>query len=319
MTLKENLLELNIVVDNEYLDKYCELIMCNKHNKKEKFKTQKHHIIPRYYYNYNNLKINDSDENTVHLSHYNHLLAHLLLCKCSTETYLPANEFALNRLLKVGNKEFIIKLDVDLNDDIKIEISKYLEDAMVYRSELTKKQHLDGKVNISGLLEKQFRADGRIFVVNEDEVRHLILPEELDYYMSKGYKKGKYFNKNNNPSFGKSLTDETKQKIAMAHKGKHHPHSEESKKKISEKLKGKSHYWNERSAKTLKSKKYRWWNNGVIEKLSIECPGDNFKLGKLKRPNRHWYNNGIIEVWVEEKPEGFKEGRLYHSRKNIKD
>ena len=45
MTLKEKLLVLDLVVDNEYLDKYVELIESNRETKREKFKTQKHHII----------------------------------------------------------------------------------------------------------------------------------------------------------------------------------------------------------------------------------------------------------------------------------
>ena len=79
MTLKEKLLNLNIVVDNEYLDKYCELIESNKETKKEKFKTQCHHIIPRCYYIHNRIDVNNNDDNLVNLSHKNHLLSHYYL------------------------------------------------------------------------------------------------------------------------------------------------------------------------------------------------------------------------------------------------
>ena len=44
--LKEKLLSLGIVEDNEYLDFYCTLIENNRDTKREKYKTQKHHIIP---------------------------------------------------------------------------------------------------------------------------------------------------------------------------------------------------------------------------------------------------------------------------------
>ena len=47
INLREWLLELNIVNDNMYLDKYCELCFNNKNTHKQKFKTQLHHIIPK--------------------------------------------------------------------------------------------------------------------------------------------------------------------------------------------------------------------------------------------------------------------------------
>ena len=316
MALKEKLLDLNFVLDNEYLDKYCELIILNKHIKKEKFKTQLHHIIPRYYYRYNHLEIDDSIENTVYLSHYDHLLAHFLLCKCCEGKYLYANEFALNRLLKIGNKQFNLDLNSELSDSLKVEISEYLHEAMLYKSELTKKQHLEGKANVKGLIENGFSSKGRIFVVNKDEDRHLILPEELDHYISLGYKKGKYFHKESNPDFGRKFSKERRENLSKSRKGKGHPQSEESKNKIRQKLKGRKMSWGSKVSKTLKSKKYRWWTNGITEKLSIDCPEEGYYLGKLKRPNRHWYNNGILEVWQEEKPEGFLEGRLPQKKKN---
>ena len=50
--LKRKLLDLGICVDNEYLDKYVELVCSNLFTISEKGKTQSHHIVPRYYYKY---------------------------------------------------------------------------------------------------------------------------------------------------------------------------------------------------------------------------------------------------------------------------
>ena len=65
--IKNKLLNLNVFIDNEYLDKYIELIEINRNTKREKFKTQQHHIIPRSYYKHNNLEIDNSKENLVNV------------------------------------------------------------------------------------------------------------------------------------------------------------------------------------------------------------------------------------------------------------
>lgn len=113
MILKEELLKIELVVDNEYLDKYCELINLHLNDKKEKYKTQGHHIIPQYYYVDNNLKINSKKENIVNLSHKDHALAHYYLCLCSKDKYVYKNECALEYIfghnLKEMNKDEIIK------------------------------------------------------------------------------------------------------------------------------------------------------------------------------------------------------------------
>lgn len=51
-----------------------------------KFKTQLHHIIPRKYYTYNKLEINNSRENLVNLLYKDHILAHYYLALCAKET-----------------------------------------------------------------------------------------------------------------------------------------------------------------------------------------------------------------------------------------
>ena len=50
MTLKEKLLSLNLVVDNKYLDMYVKLIEDNRTTENQLYKTQIHHIVPKYYF-----------------------------------------------------------------------------------------------------------------------------------------------------------------------------------------------------------------------------------------------------------------------------
>jgi hypothetical protein len=105
---------------------------------------------------------------------------------------------------------------------------------------------------------------------------------------------------------GKKRTEETKRKISESNKGKvMGPLSEEHKQKLSVSLSGKNNPFygkqhdpekkKEMSAKasaTLKGKKPKnldmfvgsfWWNNGMINKRSKLCPGNNWTKGKLKK------------------------------------
>lgn len=74
--IKEKLLKTNCFEDNEYLNKYCELIINNLSTKKEKHKTNSHHILQRSYFKYIKEQTDDSFNNKVNLTHYNHILAH---------------------------------------------------------------------------------------------------------------------------------------------------------------------------------------------------------------------------------------------------
>lgn len=93
--IKEILLNTKYFIDNEWLNKYCELIENNRNTKKEKYKTQKHHIIPKCYYNMNKIEIDNSKENLVNLLYKDHILAHYYLCLCTEGNfhYKLANAF----------------------------------------------------------------------------------------------------------------------------------------------------------------------------------------------------------------------------------
>ncbi|WP_300924750.1 NUMOD3 domain-containing DNA-binding protein [uncultured Clostridium sp.] len=97
--LKDKLLALKIFDDNNYLDKYIELIESNRETKKEKFKTQKHHIIPRCYFKHENLEIDNSSDNLVNLLYKDHALAHYYLSLCCKGVFKYANEYALLHLI----------------------------------------------------------------------------------------------------------------------------------------------------------------------------------------------------------------------------
>ena len=78
---------------------------------------------------------------------------------------------------------------------------------------------------------------------------------------------------------GKKRSEETKKKIGEARKGK--KHSEETKKKIAESNKGK-HFSEEHKNKIGEASKGRhWFNNGIKNIMSKECP-PGFVPGRIK-------------------------------------
>jgi len=78
--MKNKLKKLKGIIINKYFRKYCDLILKNKNTPDIKFKTQKHHIIPKFYFKTNNLEIDNSKENLVNLLYKDHILAHYYLC-----------------------------------------------------------------------------------------------------------------------------------------------------------------------------------------------------------------------------------------------
>ena len=94
---------------------------------------------------------------------------------------------------------------------------------------------------------------------------------------------------------GKFASEETKNKLREAHKGKKNPfygkhHSEEAKKKMSECHKGKK-----------LSEEHK-------KKLSEAHKGK--PIGNTNVRGRHWYNNGKVNIRAKEGPPGFVPGRI---------
>ena len=73
----------------------------------------------------------------------------------------------------------------------------------------------------------------------------------------------------NNPMYGKQLSEETKKRLSEYRKGKHH--SEETKNKISEANRGNTYV-----------KGMYWYNNGEINTRAKECP-PGFTPGRLRK------------------------------------
>lgn len=135
MELKDELISLNIAIQNEYLDMYCTLIENNRNTPKQRYKTNKHHIIPRNYFKENNRQVDNSQENIVNLTYADHFLAHYYLSMCCVGRYKFYNELAVEYLQS--------KYNIDYNNYIE------LEEYQKFREQLAKEKgdRLRGKPN----------------------------------------------------------------------------------------------------------------------------------------------------------------------------
>lgn len=83
-------------------------------------------------------------------------------------------------------------------------------------------------------------------------------------------------------SKGRIVSEETRRKIREKNKG--YKHTEEAKRKISEKSKGRvvSEEVKEKVREANRRKVGRkWWNNGQINAFRLECPGPEWKRGRI--------------------------------------
>ena len=139
--IKELLLKTDLVIDNQYLDEYVELMLNNLDTTKEKGVTQEHHMIPVSAYLPKDLsktirhtrgassrdkdavKTANADPNNkrVHLSYADHIKAHLLLTRCGKSyNFILENINACVLLLNILNPaiENQIVSDLDTTDNI---------------------------------------------------------------------------------------------------------------------------------------------------------------------------------------------------------
>ncbi len=116
--LKNKLLETGIFIDNEWLDKYVELVVSNQGTSYTRFKTQNHHIIPVCYYRNRSIEVDNSINNLVTLLLKDHLLAHCYLVLSSDNKQFKANMFyaiCFISGLEVDDTKVIELVDSDLS------------------------------------------------------------------------------------------------------------------------------------------------------------------------------------------------------------
>ena len=103
--IKEALLATGQFLNNEWLDKYAVLVKENMVTEPKAEQTfwssiQKHHIIPRCYYEYVGLPVNNGQDNLVNLTVNDHANAHYYLVKASATGFMRSNMAAALNLIK---------------------------------------------------------------------------------------------------------------------------------------------------------------------------------------------------------------------------
>ena len=152
---------------------------------------------------------------------------------------------------------------------------------------------------------KQFAVDfsEKNNIVNSTDWANCVIENGIDG-QSPGFKNPKLseYNRQNprTPPSRKGAKDseDTIKKKRQAHLGKKYgPITEERREKISAATKGPrphtagknnpmyGYIWTEEQKKLLKEKRKGkvWWNNGIGSKMSINCPGNGFSRGRLKK------------------------------------
>lgn len=161
-------------IENEFFDYYVNLIEKNIDNPVEKYKTQKHHIIPRSYYKMLNQLNDDSKENIVNLLYKDHILAHYYISKCSKESIFKyKNICAVNRIIRGLHKYGFYTIE-DLIDNIDI-VQDFYEEA----------KHINClKSDTPSKISKSLV--GRISIEKDGSFKY-VKPIELDDYINNGW------------------------------------------------------------------------------------------------------------------------------------
>lgn len=280
INLREQLLELNIVNDNMYLDKYCELCFNNKNTHKQRFKTQLHHIIPKWYFRYNNLVIDNSAGNTINLFYKDHVLAHYYLALCAKDKkFLSAMIYAINII--IGSKQIKDDIKNDLNS-ILTALPKYQE---LYEISIeTKSKNLSQKlkgVKKSDIARKNMSEAKKGRKLSEEQKRKISQKLKGCKQPWAGRKQSsEEIERRRQKLLGHTTSQETRDKISKANTGK--KRTEETRNKISKNSKGRES-WN----KGLPA-----YNHGLIQISKIETQ-------ELKYINESELLDYIKDGWVK--------------------
>ena len=198
--LKETLIATGVFEENEYFEKYCDLIENNKNLSAIAHKTQCHHILPRFYYRYNNLPLDDSSENKVNLLYKDHVLAHYYLYFCFKETrYKLANRYALDIIL--GSTDISQNLD-EIVEDLS-SIQQFYETSRELASDnnpMKNKKHKsthDKKMRsdkvrkkISDTMKDVRKNTNDYISIHKGKEGKRIPPDKLEYFLSQGWEIG---------------------------------------------------------------------------------------------------------------------------------
>ena len=278
LSLRDKLLNIDDIIDNEYLYQYVCLVQERANPIHDSSLMQKHHIIPRSYFEKADQPVDDSSDNIVSLFYADHILAHYYLSLCTTGCLGKAMKNAFLMLVNFSETFEVTQLP---------EYQKLYEEW--YQSRLGVSPGNKGKP----MSEEQKRKISNSLKGHavSNETRERMRQAQLN------------------------MSPEKRQNIIIANKNKNYRPTEETRAKQSAALKGHFMSLEARakigSANSQKLRGGRWFNDGV--KNIYVRPGESVNQGwisgKIKTCKR-WYNNGLCELKSEICPEGFILGRL---------
>lgn len=248
---REKLLKLDIIDDNDYFDKYIQLIVDNKQTKKQKYKTQQHHIIPRCYYKHKKIEVDNSSNNLVNLLYRDHILAHYYLCLCVKDENIQhdcimAFTYLTDRVDTLKETTWNnLKIDIEYNrEDIIQQLPRFQE---LY--ERARKEH--GRKRRGCVpWNKGSKSSVKRVAVNNGVLTKYIPEVKLEEFLNNGWRQGRHnqeqyseviknANKGRTPhNKGKIVSDEQKEHLREINLGK--KQSIETIEKIRKKLTGHS-------------------------------------------------------------------------------
>lgn len=257
MGIIDKLTPLNIFEYNDYFLKYCALIDENIDRKKEKMKTEKHHIIPVCYYEHlgivnarKNKEVNHN--NIVNLLYKDHILAHYYLSLCAKEDWFKESNIHAFLSMTFYNKltpeelteykildkyqelyeKWIIKMSklrsgLPMSDETKDKIRQKLKG--VKKGPITEEHRKKLSEAAKHRKNGKNSTKGKISIYNKElNKKKYIEKAELDTYLSNGWVKG-------------GIPHTLESKLAIGNNTKKcllgKTRSEESKRKTSETLK----------------------------------------------------------------------------------
>ena len=204
-------------------------------------KGHKHHIIPRCWFKYNNLPVDNSKENLVLLSYEDHYRVHKLALMCATTAKMRrAMALAIHRITHGTCSEpkyWSGANNPNYGKPRSNEIRKKISETKKARMNDTLRKKLSeskkGKKNPN--YGKKFSEEHRR-KMSEAKKGHTV-SEETRRKISEANKGKSKLKGENNPMYGRHHSEEARRKMSESRKGKHL--SEETKRKLSETQKGK--------------------------------------------------------------------------------
>lgn len=210
MISKDELLATGYFVENEYFDKYLELVESNKNTQEKKFRTNNHHILPYHYFINNGLQVDNSSKNIVTLQFKDHLLAHFYLSGCTKGRYKYWNLYSI--FLMSGHTFSLEDEESVRNLYERIDYTKIYEEAITAAPNHRKGTKVSEETHVRMLeaARKRVAENGTVTKgtkwVHKDTKDYMVPENELELYLENGFELGRSY----------KHTPETKEKCAKA-------------------------------------------------------------------------------------------------------